>query len=99
MNDNPYAVSDDMDEYQPPMRLPRAPLSRSEAAITLLVAGLMGGGAMGSIGYLLLITLIETILVPPFSSPPNYGQFTEVFNGDSHDQVATINATEHFGAE
>lgn len=80
MTDNPYTVSD-VDDHLPVLPIPRTPLSRGDAARKLLSVGLLGGATLGSIGYLILIALVETLLVPPFKSPPNYGQFIIVVIG------------------
>ena len=45
------------------------------------MVGLLGGAAFGTVGYLLLVAFIELVLVPPFKSPPNYGQFIFVVMG------------------
>ncbi|MFO0921171.1 MAG: hypothetical protein U0905_01635 [Pirellulales bacterium] len=55
--------------------------TRTEMVRKLMIVGLYGGAFLGSIGYLLLVSFIEFLLVPPFKSPANYGQFDFLIAG------------------
>ena len=80
MTENPYAASD-VDNGFPIISIPRTLLSPGDAARRLFAIGLIGGVLLGSVGYLVLIGIVETLLVPPFKSPPNYGQFGIIVMG------------------
>ncbi|MCA9192335.1 MAG: hypothetical protein KDB03_11250 [Planctomycetales bacterium] len=51
--------------------------------MTFLVVGSISGLLLGSVGYVLLIGVLETFFVPPLQSPENYGQFLIVVIGVS----------------
>ena len=56
-------------------------ISAMVASRKLFKIGLLGGAALGYLGYPLLVVLLETFLVPPFRPWPNYGQFGVVVLG------------------
>jgi hypothetical protein len=78
---NPYGPPTTGQENLERYRHTREPLPRNVVAMRLLIGGFMGGAALGTFGYILLITFIELLLTPPFVSPPNYGQFQIVVIG------------------
>lgn len=80
VKNNPYAAPDS-DDRLPTVQIEPASTTVGDAARKLFIVGILGGAALGTFGYLLLIGLIETLLVPPFKSPPNYGQFGVVVLG------------------
>lgn len=80
MPDNPYVPSDTDDSLRCNL-IVRTPIPTADAARRLFVIGLLGGGFLGSIGYLIVIGIAETLFVPPLKSPPNYGQFGIIVMG------------------
>lgn len=80
MTDNPFKAPSDADRepISPPLRVTK---TRSELAGQTSVYGCFGGALIGTIGFLITIAVIELLLVPPFRSPPNYGQFSIVVIG------------------
>ena len=72
---NPYCPPTADHEHLQHYRQFREPIPRNIVVVRLLIGGWMGGAAIGTLGYILLITLIELLLTPPFASPANYGQF------------------------
>ena len=58
-------------------------VSRPVVSIALAVGGATLGAALCSIGYIFVVFALENVLVPPFRSPANYGQFgfTVIFMG------------------
>ena len=76
LGQNPYATPTECHAADRPAR--RIPMSRGEIARRFAITGFVGGGILGSFGYLALIVVIEILLTPPFSSPANYGQFMVV---------------------
>jgi len=78
---NPYAAPTGNVTTPTPVHLQRARLSRGEVAGKFAITGFIGGGLLGTFGYLALIVVIELLLTPPFKSPPNYGQFLIVIFG------------------
>ncbi|TWT64791.1 hypothetical protein [Allorhodopirellula solitaria] len=78
MKGNPYTVPTGNDK---PVRQQQVRLSRGELAGKFAVTGFIGGGLLGTFGYIAIIVVIETLLTPPLKSPPNYGQFSIVVVG------------------